>query len=595
LAKISTSIRLFANHGETLQRLAMLKPVDVNYIQAMKYKRLKILVIQILAAAITLFLGNSAFAIDCTKASTEMEKAICAEPDLIAKDAELNADYSVAYKSLLKEERAALVKSQQQWVAWTANANLHRYQPADILSERIALLKSLKVKQQSPAQHFADVLRKKHKGEFVWYAKQDSRPLTFPEMKLGPAPNATNEQVYVSEPETETEEFQFREEAKVLLTALTNGGMSEKELQDTKEGLQSDMSYSVENVDFSGDGIPDFLVSHVLGTEQFTSTDYYLSTSVNPSKAHFVTSSPSQSGWSSFWGNQDQFTAFHGKPLAVWLGGDGYTFTDFTTNPPTQSFLEFVATNVSDLPTLERCKLPTCTAVFSDLSVMDKANLANNEPLERLLTAYQLKERSWTKYDGTEIDTEKFKKDALPEYEFWINRQDWSRHYGAGSEPETPSIKLDDLKIADINNDGTPEVYALLSAPEGASYVLVYVVDRALASGGSRALYTYDLLSSFKTYDPIKIGWASSPSLFADLEEAYWGGDIQALFEDKKGGIHLARFGSQFFVGGHYQCCHLEIKTIRGADLQLDYVGATRERLKVTNVIGFGNQEFVMP
>jgi uncharacterized protein YecT (DUF1311 family) len=60
----------------------------------------------------------SAFAIDCQKAETTLEKFICSDADMKKADAELNAAFSkLLAKTKDKEFQEALIKSQRRWLA----------------------------------------------------------------------------------------------------------------------------------------------------------------------------------------------------------------------------------------------------------------------------------------------------------------------------------------------------------------------------------------------------------------------------------------------------------------------------------------------
>jgi uncharacterized protein YecT (DUF1311 family) len=58
-----------------------------------------------------------ALALDCKAASTKAEKAICADPAALAADSEMTKAYSALHAAIDVKQRAALVKSQVQWLA----------------------------------------------------------------------------------------------------------------------------------------------------------------------------------------------------------------------------------------------------------------------------------------------------------------------------------------------------------------------------------------------------------------------------------------------------------------------------------------------
>lgn len=62
-----------------------------------------------------------AFAFDCGKAKTAVEKAICATPDLKALDDELTTAYTEVKAALPPSEQKMLVRSQRRWIARREN------------------------------------------------------------------------------------------------------------------------------------------------------------------------------------------------------------------------------------------------------------------------------------------------------------------------------------------------------------------------------------------------------------------------------------------------------------------------------------------
>jgi uncharacterized protein YecT (DUF1311 family) len=85
----------------------------------MKQTRLIHLILNLLLA--TLLLAGPAHAIDCTKATTKLDKIICADPKLIEVDAKLNDAYVRAMTARSPEGKAALRASQKEWLKDTAN------------------------------------------------------------------------------------------------------------------------------------------------------------------------------------------------------------------------------------------------------------------------------------------------------------------------------------------------------------------------------------------------------------------------------------------------------------------------------------------
>jgi uncharacterized protein YecT (DUF1311 family) len=73
--------------------------------------------LKFLAAIVSIFFlaTQPALAIDCTKALSKVEKAICASPDLMAKDKKLNEAYLKLLKTLDPIQRKAAVATQRFW------------------------------------------------------------------------------------------------------------------------------------------------------------------------------------------------------------------------------------------------------------------------------------------------------------------------------------------------------------------------------------------------------------------------------------------------------------------------------------------------
>jgi hypothetical protein len=64
---------------------------------------------------ILMCLAVPAYAIDCSKANTELEKAICGSPELIAVDAALNRAYQQALLLVKEKDKTAFKTSQKMW------------------------------------------------------------------------------------------------------------------------------------------------------------------------------------------------------------------------------------------------------------------------------------------------------------------------------------------------------------------------------------------------------------------------------------------------------------------------------------------------
>ncbi len=71
----------------------------------------------LIAALGTLLLAAPASAFDCNKASTDVEKAICADPSLKKLDDELGAAYLQVKAASTPQEQKMLARSQKRWIA----------------------------------------------------------------------------------------------------------------------------------------------------------------------------------------------------------------------------------------------------------------------------------------------------------------------------------------------------------------------------------------------------------------------------------------------------------------------------------------------
>ncbi len=63
-------------------------------------------------------LPQQALAFDCKKASTEVEKTICAEPDLIALDVSMSTEYANLKAMFDPPNQKMLARSQKRWLKW---------------------------------------------------------------------------------------------------------------------------------------------------------------------------------------------------------------------------------------------------------------------------------------------------------------------------------------------------------------------------------------------------------------------------------------------------------------------------------------------
>ncbi len=82
-----------------------------------------------------------AFAIDCKKAATDVEKAICASPALLAKDADLNRVYSAVLQKSKSETKNSLPTAQRIWNQQVLqNCRAHEVCIAEAIEARVAYL-----------------------------------------------------------------------------------------------------------------------------------------------------------------------------------------------------------------------------------------------------------------------------------------------------------------------------------------------------------------------------------------------------------------------------------------------------------------------
>jgi uncharacterized protein len=522
--------------------------------------------------------GTPSFAIDCTKAQTKLEKTICAKPEMIAKDEALNATYTRILSRLSGEERSRLVKSQKNWVADinAKGADNVRYSMAEAFDERIARLASLQSPERSAAQKFAEELRLEHAGEPIWYSAPGRGPLSFKPLPAGETFEGNRPIDYAESNST------WDEGSNRLFAALSNSGMPAKELGELKDFLIGTMGFNIEQTDFTKDGIPDFILHITLGTFLYSSSDYYVGTSAHPPSAQHITSSESRSARESSWVSDDVFIDVNGVPMAVWLTDDGYTFTDFTSNPPMQSHLEIINSSVHDLVGLDDCKIPGCKAFFGDIQplVAEFRSLDDAIREAREFTSkIEPRDKKWVLAGGRSIEGSTLRRVALRAFQEKMEKDTPS------NAKRIPHVTESELHVADIDNDGVPEVYMFYSPPDLSRRTLLYADDSSREWKEDTYLALIDLRKDFKGYDSNLIGW---PRL--NSSGASWGGVDYFVFEDILGETHIGLFGSEFVTGGSENCCDLELRTIRKDELHLDYAETTRERLKITNVIGFGNQ-----
>lgn len=69
------------------------------------------------AASLLLFAASPAFAFDCASATTDVEKAICASPQLLRLDAQLSDAYAAVRSVSSPDQRRMLTRSQKRWIA----------------------------------------------------------------------------------------------------------------------------------------------------------------------------------------------------------------------------------------------------------------------------------------------------------------------------------------------------------------------------------------------------------------------------------------------------------------------------------------------
>ena len=77
----------------------------------------------VLFLILTLFASGATFAasFDCTRATSKMEKAICASPELSRMDEALDASYKAAKERLSAQASGILTKGQVSWLRFTSN------------------------------------------------------------------------------------------------------------------------------------------------------------------------------------------------------------------------------------------------------------------------------------------------------------------------------------------------------------------------------------------------------------------------------------------------------------------------------------------
>jgi uncharacterized protein len=76
----------------------------------------------ILFACVPVLIGSSAWALDCTKAKTPQDKALCADPRAAAADAAMSKAYTELAARLSDTDKKALIISQRAWLKDRANS-----------------------------------------------------------------------------------------------------------------------------------------------------------------------------------------------------------------------------------------------------------------------------------------------------------------------------------------------------------------------------------------------------------------------------------------------------------------------------------------
>jgi uncharacterized protein YecT (DUF1311 family) len=77
--------------------------------------------LRVIAVPSLLLTAAPAHALDCSKAATPIEKAICASPDLLKQDSDLSKAYGVARTAVAGDQRKSLALAQKRWIETREN------------------------------------------------------------------------------------------------------------------------------------------------------------------------------------------------------------------------------------------------------------------------------------------------------------------------------------------------------------------------------------------------------------------------------------------------------------------------------------------
>ena len=532
---------------------------------------LKPITAAIILAAVT---TQPAHAIDCTKAETKVEKAICASQELIAKDKALNESYAAALKVVKADDHARLMVSQREWARYYASDEDSKFSIGSEIDVRTGLLDSLRSKDLSIAQHFAKELLVENKNGQPTYF-DITGPLKFNEIET------EGETWNVSIPNND-DPFEWDEGSKRLFTALKAGGSSDKIASDLQDYADIGEGYEVKQTDFNKDGIPDFIVHiNVRGNTNLRTSFYYVGTSAKPLKVKYAGSIGGgviipDAMWA-----EDRLAELNGKPFAVNLQSDGYRFVDLSALAAADSFLEMTTQNTKDFPRISECKTPGCAKMIADIGAMTElVHKISNAPFghEKFEHIPVPANQSWVLSDHRTTQSTNLRHSAFTKLQSKIKLD-------TQKKPEyASSFKEEDLGVADVDNDGTPDIYVSY-VDQNNEAKFVYVSGTAKSLNADLTLPITQLDKDFKGYDPKMRG-----KLEETNQASNWSSSYYFIFVDDAGETHVGRFGDTWWVGGSEDCCNLEIRTIKNGELKLDYFEETRLRLKVTNIMGFGNQ-----
>jgi uncharacterized protein len=216
-----------------------------------------------------------AYSIDCSNASSAIDKIICASPKLLIRDDELNRAYANAMRQRDSDDRVDLQASQRRWLL-----GLKRYVEQDMSNskhhegkidyEYKTRIVSLKTPYNDVAKKLALDLAKLNKTEK--FKEWNDTSLT---------------QVGVTW--IKQNEIEYRDFIRKLPTILDNKEVGNK-LFAWFEGAT--FGGNALALDINGDGVVDYRVRHVAGTMQCVDTRYFVSNKENAGKYDLLDFSP---------------------------------------------------------------------------------------------------------------------------------------------------------------------------------------------------------------------------------------------------------------------------------------------------------------